>query len=492
MSDPLEELEFPPSAEPGQHGWPSFAMESERSFVERLGALVSTHANVNDAVAAAAATKQRTLVTKLQDGAAVFQLPGATTAPLVTALGGDGRLQVVHDRKLFAVGADGKVTFRSRSVPFDVKEPIGSLLDSGGGVSGTAKSLLGSYATKEAALAAIRGDLSNADDYVVVHADGPAGAYHAYRTEGTGGRAWDQQLGGTTLGAWRDDHFRKHVEEIERRPSTWGTDLYYFDHVTERTVRFVDEGDARKEVATSGVREVSRNLSSIVRAFDPHEAIGQTVRIGGESLRINNWIDSTDWESSARSRISTSAADSRAYVVLERENNRGTYHVYEATEGGYGSSWNEGRADVDMASWVEDRVRTYEDTERRQGQYGTDVYHYDVTERWRERLLSEGYGETVIDRTSKRVERDLDYVDRADPPPPSTGGGHTSPGDDSGSGGGTSPGDDNGSGSGGSSGGSGGSTSPGDDNGGGSGGGSGGSSGSGNSTDNGNPSDDDF
>jgi hypothetical protein len=449
--------------------------------VERLGKLVSTHANVGEAVTAAAATKQRTLVTKLQDGAAVFELPGSATDTLVTALGGDGRLQVVQDRKLFSVASSGKVSFKSRSVPFDVKEPIGFKLDSGG-VSGTAKSLLGSYGSQAAALAAIKGDLGTSDRYVVVKADGPAGAYHAYKVEGSGGRAWDTQLGGTSLGAWRDDDYRKHTEEIERRPSTWGTDLYYFDHVTTRTVRFLDEGDSRREVATSGVREVSRNLKNIVRAFDPHEAIGQTVRIGGESLRINNWIDSTDWESSARSRISTSAGDPRAYVVLERENNRGTYHVYEASNGGYGSSWNESRADVDMASWVEDRARTYEETERRQGQYGTDVYHYDVTERWRERLLSEGYGTTVTDRTSKRVERDLDYVDRADPPPPS----HTSPGDDppSSGGGHTSPGDDSGGSSGGSH------TSPGDDNG--SGGHSGGGSSSGNSTDNGNPSEDDF
>jgi hypothetical protein len=103
---------------------------------------------------------------------------------------------------------------------------------------------------------------------------------------------------------------------------------------------------------------------------------------------------------------------------------------------------------------------------------------------------------TILDR----VETGWYYVDDY---PSSGGGGHTSPGDDynPGSGGGTSPGDDYGGGynpggggtsPGDSGGSSGGSTSPGDSGGGYTPPSSGGSSGSGNSTDNGNPSEDDF
>jgi hypothetical protein len=112
------------------------------------------------------------------------------------------------------------------------------------------------------------------------------------------------------------------------------------------------------------------------------------------------------------------------------------------------------------------------------------------------RDFDKNYGPVSNTRTIlDRVETGWYYVN--DYPSNGGGGGGTSPGDDynPGSGGGTSPGDDYGGGynpggggtSPGDSGSSGGSTSPGD-----SGGSSGGSSGSGNSTDNGNPSEDDF
>jgi hypothetical protein len=110
------------------------------------------------------------------------------------------------------------------------------------------------------------------------------------------------------------------------------------------------------------------------------------------------------------------------------------------------------------------------------------------------RDFDKSYGPVSNSRTIlDRVETGWYYVDDY---PSGGGGGSTSPGDDYGNGGGgsTSPGDDYG---GGYNPGGGGSTSPGDSGGGStspgdSGGSSGGSSGSGNSTDNGNPSEDDF
>jgi hypothetical protein len=471
--------------------------------VEHLGKLVSTHKDVNAAVMAAAAQHTRTLVVKLKDGAAVYALPGSADAPLVTALGGGaGALQVVQDRKKYAVSSTGAVKFSGRSIPYDTSEALGAKLDSGS-ISGKAVKLLGSYPTREAATAAIKGSLDTDTPYVVVEAAGPTGNFHAYAIDTkAGGAAWDQQLGATTMGAWRDDHFRRTVEELERRPSTWGTDVYHYDHTTERTVRFLDTGASRSEVATSPSREVSRTLDHIDRAFDPNEPVGHTVSINGRSYQIQRWIDSTDFESSARSRIDASPNDPSAFVVLERENNRGTYHVYQATPVSYGDDWNDSRADPDLASFSRANSRTYGTTETRAGQYGPDVYHYDVTERWRERIISNDYSSDVTDRTSPSIDRVLVSVDRTPPPPPpshtspgddsGTGGNHTSPGDDNGSSGGTSPGDDNGStgGTGSHSGG----TSSGDDSGSGSTPppSSGGSTSSGDSSDNGNPGDDDF
>lgn len=108
------------------------------------------------------------------------------------------------------------------------------------------------------------------------------------------------------------------------------------------------------------------------------------------------------------------------------------------------------------------------------------------------------FGADVRSRTIlDSVETGWYYVnDYPDPGYPGSGGGHTSPGDDGGyvpgnGGGNTSPGDDGGSWTPPSNGGGGG-TSPGDGGGGYVPPSNGGSSGSGNSTDNGNPSEDDF
>jgi hypothetical protein len=474
--------------------------------VVQLGKLLSTHATLDEGIAAGASNGSRTLVAKLADGVAVYQLPGKADQALVTALraGGD-RLSVVQERKRFSVAEDGTVTFQARSVPFETSEPIGRKLDSGA-IAGTATKLHGSYASREAALKDIRGDLETRTPFVVVEAAGADGKFHAYVVDRSGsGKAWDTDLGRTTMGAWHNPSVKRSVEEVERHPSTWGTDLHYFNRTSERTVRFLDEGARTTEVATSPTREVSRMRSHIVRAFDPHEAVGHTVRLGGESLRMGGYVHSTDSSHAARAFIDRSAADPSAFVVLERENNRGRFHIYASTPTtSWSASWTSSRAEPRMASWTEPQMRSYSDTERRNGQHGTDIYHYDVTERWSERRLSEGWSARTTDSTSKRVDRVLNRIVYADPPLPPSGGG-TSPGDTGGS---TSPGDSGGStwpGSGGSTSpgdsggstwpGSGGSTSPGDSGGStspGSGGSTSPGSGGGNSTDNGNPSWDDF
>jgi len=476
----------------------------------RLGTPLGTHATIGEATQAAMASGARELIVPLAAGAAArFALGSAST--IDTRLAPLDQLRVVTGPKSYTISDAGSIDFERRLTPFDPSEPIGQRTATGLG-AGIILAHIGSFQDEASAVNAIRGDLNDRSFRVVLNQDGPAGSWHAYELGGdvSGTPTWDNEMAPRIATAAFNADIRTTQDAVESVPSTYGTDVVTYRDEFSHAARLLSHGGSISEVAATAAQRVSRTQIDIVRAFDPNEAIGHTVSIGGQSLRIDRWIDSTDISSSAQSRISTAASDDRAYVVLEQKNNRGAYHVYEATIGYTGNGWDDGRAHTAYASWTEPHDRRYDETERASGQYGTDVYHYDVSENWRTREVSSGYGSSTTDTTSVNRTRVLNYVDYAPkpapPPPTPPSGGHTSPGDDGGnSGGSTSPGDDGGS--------SGGSTSPGDD-----GGSSGGSTSpgdeggytpapapapapapspspspsNGDSTDNGDPSEDDF
>jgi hypothetical protein len=390
------------------------------SDVRHLGRPVATFPDVNAAIHNAAGRQDRMLVVQLADGAAVFPLQGETADDLTTALQPPAQLHVVRGRKQYSVGDSGNVTFQQRSVAFNRDEPIGSRIQLGD-VNAKVTNHVRSFATQREAIDFVRGNLDDTRTYSIVKADGPDGAFHVYAMDknAQGGANWDAELGPVAGGAWRNDDVRATVTETENHPSTWGTDVHYFDHNTSRTVRYLAEDGRITETATTAPREISRPLNHIDRAYDPNEANGHHIEVGGKHMHVDRYLASVDSLDEAQRRIDRSANDGSEFVVLDKPNNRGRYHVYSAREGSDGPDWDHSRATPTLASWVEDESRSYGESDDRPGQYGTDVYHYNVTERWRERHISEqGHGSRITDTTGHSRDRDLSYIDRADPPPP--------------------------------------------------------------------------
>jgi len=447
--------------------------------VLRLGAPLGVHVTIDEARQAAMASGTRELLLPLADGVARFALPGELSV-VSTRLTPTNTFEIVRGPKGYRINAGNAIEFSTRLTAFDVSEPIGRSIDSNV-ADGVVVAHLGSFPDIGSATAAIRGGFEDHTRKVIVHASGPAGEFHAYELGdwSEGAPAWDRQMGEISASAAFNGDIRTASEETLNEPSKWGTDVVTYRNDFTHAARLLSTGGKVEEIGATPAQRIAHTQIKIIRAFDPNEAVNHRASTGPVSGVLGNYLTSFQNIDQARTFVrDMTSRTGQSFAIANKANNVGSYHVYDYRIGaGGGNPWDTARAPLELASWTVPKRTDRTITEFRPGQYGQDEYVFRITEeRIEQHEWSRSYGEDTISTTAPREITRTQLSVRPAPapapiPPTSPGddggtGGGTSPGDDGGTGGGTSPGDDGGTGGGtspGDDGGTGGGTSPGDD-----------------------------
>ncbi len=220
-----------------------FAMDGSK--IVRISGVASTHGSLADAWKAAHDRGGDRYVVALRGGAAVVNLDGSG-ANIETGIQPFGNVTKVNGRLAFETGGDSW-SFRSRSVPFQLHEPIDFNIRVGSD-SGRVRRHLGSYGSRDAAYSSFDRSLSSGT-YGVIHADGPNGSWHVYELSGGGGTSWDERLGDATA----ISELHRSYNDYYREGGGAGNETVY--HVEERrTWRTRETDHGRSTTADTGTQ----------------------------------------------------------------------------------------------------------------------------------------------------------------------------------------------------------------------------------------------